>query len=333
MTYRRPSRLTLCTGVLGLTTAALALVVCVPANAATPTAAPSAPHSATPLDVVPGGITLHVTAPDNTPVPGAAFTLTDLAGTTAATGTTDPTGDLAFTALPAGIYHLRQTATGTPILQAAPDQDVVVPDGTTAPVTVTVTDPFTPAALTVRVVDRTGKPLQGAVVALTDPSGKAITVTTGHTGSAQASLPVTARTGTTYTATEHSGPNGVPAHSKPVTVRAEPTARIAVTLTDTTTPALTPPTPTPTARPTNSASTPPTPSLPTATAPVSPPGPTPPASATRNTSASRTQLAHTGADATTWLASTAGLLLVIGAGTLSGARYRRTHNPPRQEKN
>lgn len=333
LTYRRPGRLMLRSSALGLTTAALALLACTPVNAVTPAPAPPAPRSATPLDALAGSITVHVTAPDGTPVSGAAFTLTDLAGTTATTGTTNPHGDLAFTALPAGVYHLRQTSTGTIAVQAAPDRDVVVPDGTTVPVTVTVTDPFTPAALSIHVTDRTGKPLSGAVVALTDPAGKAITVTTGPSGSAQASLPVAARAGTLYTVTERSGPNGTPVHSRPVAVRAEPGALIAITLTDTTSPVITPPSATQTPRPTGSGASAPAPSgQPTATAPASAAGPSPAASTALSVSAPHAELAHTGADATTWLASTAGLLMIIGAGALSGVRYQRSRDRIRQEE-
>jgi LPXTG-motif cell wall-anchored protein len=264
--------------------------------------------------VTPGGISLSVTDPDGTPVDGAAFTLTDLAGTTSVSGTTGPDGALPFPDLPAGVYHLRQTATGSASIQPGPDRDVVVPDGVTVPVA--VTDPFTPAGLTVHLTDRARKPIPGASIAIADSAGKASTVTTGPSGSAQATLPVTTRTGTTYTVTERSGPNGSAAHSKPVTVRAEPAVLLAITLTDTATAA--PPADNPTSEPTTPGSSAPTAgSRPTGSPSAS-------ATVTQASSAPHAQLAHTGAEATTWLAGTAGLLVIIGAWTLLAVRYRHS---------
>jgi hypothetical protein len=268
--------------------------------------------------VVPGGIALRVTGPDGTVVPGAEFTLTDLTGTTTASGTTDAQGSLAFDTLPAGVYHLKQTTTGSTAFQLGPDTDVIVTDGTT--VAVTVTDPFTPAELTVHVTDYAHNPLPGAVVAVTDDTGKTLTATTGTNGSAQVSLPVTTRTGTSYTATIRSGPHDAPADSAPVTVRAEPAALVAITLTDTSA--------SPTTSPTSTQSAPAPGTTPDEGNPASTGSgaPAPPASTTapsQTASAPRAQLAHTGANATGWLTGTAGLLMVIGAGALSGIRYRR----------
>ncbi|SEO73963.1 MSCRAMM family protein [Actinacidiphila rubida] len=330
----RPRPLVLRSGALALTATVLAFLGQAPASATTPTPSTSASHSPAPRAVVPGGIGLRVTATDGTPVSGAAFTLTDLAGTTSATAITGPDGILAFPELPAGVYHLRQTATGSATVQPAPDRDVVVPDGVTVPVT--VTDPFTPASLTVHLTDRAHQPVPGAAIAITSSTGKAFTLTTGPSGSAQASLPVTARTGTTYTVTERSGPHGAPAHSKPIIVRAEPAGLIAITLTDTTTPPTTPPATTPTTGPTTPASTDPAAApvsggRPTTRPSASAAGPSPSTSSTPTASAPRAQLAHTGADGTTWLAGTAGLLMIIGAGALSGVRYRRSHDKPGKE--
>ncbi|MEE4543990.1 carboxypeptidase-like regulatory domain-containing protein [Streptomyces sp. V4-01] len=333
----RPRHLVLRSGALALalTATALSLLTQPPASATTPAPSPTAPRTAVPRVVVPGGISLTVTATDGTPVAGAAFTLTDLAGTTSATGTTGADGTLGFPELPAGVYHLRQTATGSASVQPGPDRDVVVPDGVTVPVT--VTDPFTPAGLSVHLTDRARKPVPGAFIAVTSSTGKAFTLTTGPSGSAQVSLPVTARTGTIYTVTERSGPHGAPAHGKPVTVRAEPAGLIAITLTDTTPPPTTPPATPPTNEPTT-----PSPSAPVA-APVSggqptanpsgsAVGPAPSTSSTLAASAPHAQLAHTGADSTTWLAGTAGLLMIIGAGALSGVHYRRSHGKPVKRK-
>lgn len=316
----RPRHLVLRCGTLALTATVLALLTQPPASATTPTPSPSAPHGADPRAVVPGGISVHVTATDGTPVAGAAFTLTDPSGTTTASGTTGPDGALAFPELPAGVYHLRQTATGSASIQPGPDRDVVVPDSVTVPVS--VTDPFTPASLTVDVHDRAHKPVPGAVLSITDNAGKALTATTGTSGSTQASLPITARTGTTYTVTERSGPQGAAAHSKPVTVRAEPAGLIAITLTDTTPPPAAPPATKPTTGPTTPASSRP------ASEPLSDGRPT----ATTSASAPHAQLAHTGADSTSWLAGTAGLLMVIGAGALSGVHYKRSHRKPAKEE-
>lgn len=318
-------------GVLALTATVLTLLTQAPASATNPTPSPSAPHTAAPRAVLPGGISLTVTATDDTPVAGASFTLTDLAGTTSATGTTGPDGTLAFPELPAGVYHLRQTATGSATVQPGPDRDVVVPDGVTVPVT--VTDPFTPAGLTVHLTERAHQPVPGAVIAITSSTGKAFTLTTGPSGSAQASLPVTARTGTTYTATERSGPHGAPAHSKPIIVRAEPAGLIAITLTDTTTPPTTPPATGPTTPASSKPVSAPVPGgQPTANPSASAAGPAPSTSRTPATPAPHAQLAHTGADSTTWLAGTAGLLMIIGAGALSGTHYRRSHSKPGKRK-
>ncbi|WP_433892619.1 MSCRAMM family protein [Streptomyces sp. CA-111067] len=340
----RPRPLVLRSGALALTATVLTLLTQAPASATTPTPGTSASHSPASRAVVPGGISVHVIATDGTPVSGAAFTLTDLAGTISATGTTGADGILAFPELPAGVYHLRQTATGSASVQPGPDRDVVVPDGVTVPVT--VTDPFTPAGLTVHLTDRAHQPVPGAVIAVTSSTGKAFTLTTGPSGSAQVSLPVTARAGTTYTVTERSGPHGTPAHSQPVTVRAEPAGLTAVTLTDATPPPSTPPPSTPPA--TTPATTPATgPTTPASPGPVAAPvaggrpvatasasaaGPAPSTSSTWAASAPHAQLAHTGADATTWLAGTAGLLMIIGAGALSGAHYRRSHSKPGKRK-
>jgi LPXTG-motif cell wall-anchored protein len=322
----RPARILLRTLATGAGATILAVLAQIPASPATPTPSPSAPHSAAPRAAAPGGISVHVSATDATPVSGAAFTLTDLAGTTSASGTTGADGILAFPELPAGIYHLRQTATASAALKPGPDQDIVVPDGITVPVT--VTDAFTPADLTVRLTDRAHKPAPGAVIAITDSTGNAFTVTTGPSGSAHASAPVTARTGTAYTVTERSGPHGAPAHTKPVTIRAEPAGLIAITLTDTIAPPITgPATPTaagPVAVPTSDG-------RPITAGPSSAAGPGPTATTMPAASATHTQLAHTGAENTTWLAGAAGLLMTIGAGALSGSRYRRSH-PKAAEK-
>lgn len=326
----RPRRLVRRSGALALTATVLALLAQAPASATTPAPSPSASHSPKPRGVVPGGVSVHVSATDGTPVSGAAFTLTDLAGTTSASGTTGPDGTLAFPELPAGVYHLRQTATGSAAIQPGPDRDVVVPNGVTVPVT--VTDSFTPASLTVHLTDRAHKPVLGAVIAVTSSTGKAFTVTTGRSGSAQASLPVTARTGATYTVTEHSGPHGAPAHSKPVTVRAEPAGLIAITLTDTTTPPITPTTGATTPASSAPVTVPASGVRPTTSPSASAAGPAPSTSSAPTASAPRAQLAHTGAEATTWLAGTAGLLMIIGAGALSGVRYRRSHGKPIKRK-
>jgi LPXTG-motif cell wall-anchored protein len=330
-----PRRPVLRSGALALTATVLALLAQAPASATTPTPSPSAPHSAAPRGVVPGGISLTVTATDGTPVSGAAFALTDLAGTTSASGTTGADGALNFPDLPGGVYHLRQTTTGSASVQPAPDRDVVVLDGVTVPVT--LIDPFTPAGLTVHLTDRARKPVPGAVIAVTSRAGKVFTVTTGTSGSAQVTMPVTARTGTTYTVTEQAGPHGAPAHSQPVTVRAEPAGLIAITLTDTTTAPTTPTATPPTTGPTTPASSDPVTApasggRPAANPSASAVGPAPFTSTTPAASAPHAQLAHTGADASTWLAGTAGLLMIIGAGALSGVRYRRAHGKPGKQR-
>ncbi|MFP8903898.1 SpaA isopeptide-forming pilin-related protein [Streptomyces atacamensis] len=287
----------------------------------------------------PGGVQILKKDPSGSVLAGAAFTLLDAIGQQVATGETNAAGQLAFTDLAPGVYRLQETSSGSPLHDVVPDQDVIVTPGQTSPLT--IIDPFKPADLTVKKTDKnTGKPLAGAVVniASTGSGGDTVTLTTGKNGTATAQLPVSSRTGTTYTATETTAPAGYRLDAKPVKFTAKPGTPVTVTLTNSkakeqpTQPSTTPP-------PSPETTTPAKPSdKPTsdtsATASISP---LLPASASKipveqetasNTTAPAPKglLAHTGADATPWLLGGAGLLFAAGGGAMVIARRHRGDN-------
>ncbi|MER6516676.1 SpaA isopeptide-forming pilin-related protein [Streptomyces sp. NPDC001553] len=278
----------------------------------------------------PGTVEITKKDPDGALLAGAEFNLLDtLNGTKALTGKTSADGILRFEGITPGVWRLKETATGSPIHDLAPDQDVlIVTPGQT--VKLAVVDPFKPADLTVTKTDKTsGKPLAGAVINITPTSGdgKPVTLTTGKDGTATAKLPVTARAGTSYTATEIKAPEGYQLNSTPVKITAKPGAPVAATFTNTkkeppTTPAPTPTTPT---TPPVTPSTKPTPSTPAASQPpTSSAAPTPEETTFSTSSPAPTgSLAQTGADTTGWLLAGAGLLVAAGGGALLAVRRRR----------
>ncbi|MCX5278377.1 SpaA isopeptide-forming pilin-related protein [Streptomyces virginiae] len=281
----------------------------------------------------PGTVEITKKDPEGTLLAGAEFNLLDtLNGTKALTGKTSADGILRFEGVTPGVWRLKETATGSPIHDLAPDQDVIVTPGQT--VKLAVVDPFKPADLTVTKTDKaSGKPLAGAVINITPASGdgKPVTLTTGKDGTATTKLPVAARVGTSYTATETKAPDGYQLNSTPVKITAKPGAPVTATFTNTkkeqptqppTTPAPTPTTPT---TPLVTPSTKPTPSTPaTSQPPTSSAAPTPEQTTSSTSSPAPTgSLAQTGADATGWLLAGAGVLVAAGGGALIAVRRRR----------
>ncbi|MEU4949875.1 SpaA isopeptide-forming pilin-related protein [Streptomyces lavendulae] len=259
---------------------------------------------------------------------GAEFSLLDtLNGTKALQGKTGKDGVLRFESVTPGVWRLKETASGSPIHDLAPDQDIVVTPGQSAKLT--VVDPFKPAEVTVTKKDKdTGKPLAGAVINITPQAdgGKPLTLTTGKDGTATTKLDVSARTGTTYTATETKAPDGYQLNSTPVKITAKPGEKTTAAFTNTKKDKSTnpPTTPTPTT-PTTPSGTPTAPATPTSSA-TTPTSAAPQPTATTSSTASSSpkgSLAQTGADSTSWLLAGAGLLISAGGGALLALRRRR----------
>lgn len=162
----RASVVAVVTGVIG----ALAWAPTASAETVRPSPAPSssetAPRDAPDPAPETGGIRILKEDPDGALLPGAAFTLLDSIGKEAGTGATDVAGQLVFRALAPGLYRLKETSSGSPLHDTVADQDVIVPPGTTVPLT--IVDPFKPANLTVKKTARgSGKPLVGAIINIT----------------------------------------------------------------------------------------------------------------------------------------------------------------------
>lgn len=285
----------------------------------------------------PGTVEILKKDPEGALLAGAEFSLLDtLNGTKALTGKTNADGILRFEGVTPGVWRVKETATGSPIHDLAPDQDVIVTPGQSAKLT--IIDHFKDADLTVTKTDKsTGKPLAGAVINITPTSGdgKAVTLTTGKDGNATVKLPVAARAGTAYTATETKAPEGYQLNSAPVKITAKPGAPATAAFANTkkeqasqppATPTPTPTTPTtPSATPSATPSGKPTPSTPaTSQPPTSSAAPTPEQTTSSTSSPAPTgSLAQTGADATGWLLAGAGVLIAAGGGALFAVRRRR----------
>ncbi|MFB6627232.1 collagen binding domain-containing protein [Streptomyces sp. NPDC056374] len=293
-----------------------------------PTAFANAP------EIPPGAVEITKKDPDGTLLAGAAFSLLDtLNGTKALTGKTNADGILLFENVHPGTYRLKETDSGSPLHDLAPDQDVIVTPEHTAKLT--IIDAFKPAELLVKKTDtKTGTPLAGAVINITPSTGtgKAITLTTGKGGTATAKLPVSSRNGTAYTGTEITAPTGYELDTTPVKITAKPGEKTTATFTNskkdkptqrpTTPPTTPPPTTPPVTPPTTLEATPPatpTPSQSTSTAPV-PPTDTP------STPPAKGSLAHTGADSNAWLLVGGGILIAAGGGALIAARRKKTED-------
>ncbi|MEW1699072.1 SpaA isopeptide-forming pilin-related protein [Streptomyces sp. NPDC093249] len=302
-----------------------------------PTALASAP------EIPPGAVEITKKDPDGALLAGAAFSLLDtLNGTKALTGKTNADGILRFDNVHPGTYRLKETDTGSPLHDLAPDQDVIVTPEHTAKLT--IIDTFKPAELLVKKTDKkTGIPLAGAVINITPSTGtgKTITLTTGKDGTATTKLPVSSRTGTAYTGTETKAPTGYELDTTPAKITAKPAAKTTATFTNTkkdkpTTPPTTPPTMPPTTLPTIPPTTPPTMPPVTPTPPTTPPvPPTPTRSAstapvpsmdTPSTPPSEGSLAQTGADSNTWLLAAGGVLTAAGGGAVLVARRKKSED-------
>ncbi|WP_406186187.1 collagen binding domain-containing protein [Streptomyces sp. NBC_01006] len=282
----------------------------------------------------PGTVEIIKKDPDGALLTGAEFSLLDtLNGTKALTGKTNADGILRFEGVAPGVWRLKETATGSPIHELAPDQDVIITPGQTAKLT--IVDHFKAADLTVTKTDKAnGKPLAGAVINITPArgDGKPVTLTTGKDGTATTKLPVASRAGTTYTATETKAPDGYQLDSTPVKITAKPGAPATAAFTNTKKEQPTQPPTTPSPTPTTPTTPPPAPSdKPTPTTPQTPQtsasasaGPTPDQTTSSTSSPAPTgSLAQTGADATGWLLAGAGVLLAAGSGALFAVRRRR----------
>lgn len=266
----------------------------------------------------PGGVQIRKKDPEGTKMAGVAFELLDAAGKTAARGTTDHEGILAFDNLPAGTYLLRETNSNSPLHALVPDQKIVITEGKTAAANpIVVIDPFKPADLTLKKIDKdSGKALPGAVINITAdtvgtdgrhaPGKKITTLTTGADGTAAAKLDVLLKAGTTYWATEVKAPGGYELNAKPQQFTAKPAARVEITVADTKTP-----------------TTPP--STPPSTPPATPERPQPPAA---QPPAPSGQLAHTGGGNITWALGAGAVLLAGGGATIWAARRRKRPDTP-----
>ncbi|MER5567199.1 carboxypeptidase-like regulatory domain-containing protein [Streptomyces goshikiensis] len=101
----------------------------------------------------PGTVEITKKDPSGAFLVGSEFSLLDsLNGTKALSGKTNAEGVLRFEGVAPGVWRLKETATGSPIHDLAPDQDVIVTPGQT--VKLTIVDPFMSADLT---VTKTGK--------------------------------------------------------------------------------------------------------------------------------------------------------------------------------
>lgn len=282
----------------------------------------------------PGTVEILKKDPDGALLAGAEFSLLDtLNGTKALTGKTNADGVLRFEDVTPGVWRLKETATGSPIHDLAPDQDVIVTPGQSAKLT--IVDTFKPADLTVTKTDKaTGKPLAGAVINITPATAdaKPVTLTTGKDGTATTKLPVTTRAGTTYTATETKAPDGYQLNSTPVKITAKPGAPATAAFTNTKKeqPTQPPTTPKPSETPTTPATPPttppakPSPSTPETSQPPASEQPTPETTTSSTSSPAPTgSLAQTGSGSTGWLLAGAGALIAAGGTAVFALRRRR----------
>ncbi|MFF7647338.1 SpaA isopeptide-forming pilin-related protein [Streptomyces canus] len=283
-----------------------------------PTPSASAAPAETPA---PDAGSVEITAKDTAgaALPGAAFLLLDSAGQEAGRGTTDAQGKLAFPDLEPGVYRLKETASGSPLHEVVADQDVIVtPVATTR---LTITDPFKAAKVFLQAKDdKTGKLLPGATVNIGTGDSTLLTLTTSSKGTASGELPVSSRK-TQFWVKEIKAPVGYDLYKPSKTFSAGPGAPVTVTVTVTNAKTATDPKPDPSDKPSSGAGgarpsapgtgTPDVDSSPTAAA--APTGDSTPKTPTGS-------LAHTGADATRWIAADAGLLVAGGVVTLVVAR-------------
>ena len=262
------------------------------------------------------------------------FLLLDSAGQDAGHGKTDAQGKLAFPDLAAGVYRLKETASGSPLHEAVADQDVIVTPGATT--RLAITDPFKAAKVLLQANDdKTGKLLPGATVHIGTGTSPLLTLTTGSKGTAAGELPVSSRK-TQFWVKEIKAPAGYDLYKPSKAFSAGPGAPVTVTVTNAKTATDPKPDPSdkPTHKPTYAPSTPGKPSSGTGEAKPSAPGTGTPDADSSSTAAAvpvgdstpktpTGSLAHTGADDTQWIAAGAALLVVVGVGALVATRRRR----------
>ncbi|MGW5476345.1 SpaA isopeptide-forming pilin-related protein [Streptomyces sp. NPDC004008] len=278
-------------------------------------------------------ITTRDTAGDG--LPGAAFLLLNSAGQEAGHGTTDAQGKLTFPDLAPDIYRLKETASNSPLHEVVADQDVIITPGATT--RLTITDPFKAAKVLLQAKDdKTGKLLPGATVNIGTGTSTLLTLTTGDKGTASGELPVSSRN-MEFWVKQVKAPAGYDRYKPSKTFTAGPGAPVTVTVTNTKT--ATSPKPHPSDKPTSKPTGTPTP----ADTPGDGTGgvkPSAPDTGTADADSSSTaatapdgdsspptpagSLAHTGADATPWIAAGAGILVIAGVVTLVAVRRRTT---------
>ncbi|WP_069628754.1 SpaA isopeptide-forming pilin-related protein [Streptomyces niveus] len=299
-------------------------------SAQTPEPSPSTsvPTQDSSAEAETGGVRILKKDPGGDVMTGAAFTLLDTTGAVAGKGTTDARGRLAFDDLAPGVYRLKETSSGSPLHTTVPDRDVVIPPGTTIPLT--VVDPFKPATVLLKTTDdKTGKLLAGSTVNIGTGTTTLLTLTTRSDGTATAPLPVNARNGETFWVRQIKAPAGYDLYKPARTFTAGPGAPVTVTVTNAKTHTTPDPDPSdkPTPQPTGTPSTPAdNPSSGTGGAkPTGTPGtdssPTVAPAGETTPTAPAGSLAHTGSDAAPWLLG-AGLLVAVGGGALIAGRRR-----------
>ncbi|GAA2530674.1 MULTISPECIES: SpaA isopeptide-forming pilin-related protein [Streptomyces] len=310
------------------------------AQSSEPTPSTSAASTETPAPEA-GSIAITKKDAAGDVLPGAEFLLLDSTGKEAGRGKTDAQGKLTFPDLAPGVYRLKETSSGSPLHEVVADQDVIVTPGVTTPLT--ITDPFKAAKVLLQAKDdKTGKLLPGSTVNIGTGSETLLTLTTGSQGTATGELPVTSRK-TEFWVKQVKAPAGYDLYKPSKTFTAGPGAPVTVTVTNAKT--ATTPNPDPSEKPTHEPTgTPSTPAdkpndsgtggtkpSPTGTStPDAVSTPTAAADGLNDNTTPKTpagSLAHTGADATTWIAGGAGLLVAAGTVALVVARRRTAAQP------
>ncbi|MCA1221973.1 SpaA isopeptide-forming pilin-related protein [Streptomyces sp. 8L] len=303
------------------------------AEPSVPTPSASAAPAGTPA---PDAGSVEITVKDTAGgvLPGAAFLLLDTAGQEAGRGQSDVRGKLTLLDLAPGVYRLKQTATGSPLYEAVADQDVIVTPNHATPLT--ITDPFKAAKVLLQAKDdKSGKLLSGATVNIGTGTSALLTLITGANGTASAELPVSSRR-KRFWAQEAKAPAGYELSKTAKPFTAIPGASVTVTVTNAKT--ATDPKPDhpdkPTHHPTHSPSNPGEPSRGTEGATPSATGSYTPVTDSASMAATPVgdstpktptgSLAHTGTDATRWLAGGTAVLIAAGGSALLLARRSRT---------
>lgn len=187
-----------------------------------------------------GGVAILTKDPAGDVLAGATFTLLDSAGKEAGNGKTNADGQLTFQDLAPGVYRLKEVSSGSKLLDAVDDQDVIVTPGAAAQLT--IIDPFKRASVRLTAKDDTsGKPLSGSAVDIGSGDTTVLTLTTGANGSATAQLPVNSLSGTDFWVKQVKAPDGYDLYKPSKTFTAKPGAPVTVTVTNAKTSSTTPP--------------------------------------------------------------------------------------------